>query len=251
MRNHNSIRFVFFAIFLLLGSSIAQSQDFLLSGVVADKESLQRLSSVTITNTTQKKRVVTEVRGEFKISALQGDTLSFAILGYNTYYHIVKDSSFFQILMTRNSFMLDQVDVRGKTKEFEMADVMESYKRHGVYQGGKPSIVSYIFMPITSLYERFSSKGRQARRFANYVENETQALHIDRLFSRYRIQSLTELEGEDLNNFLIIYRPTFQQSQYWVEYDINAYIKESFEKFEKNGRPKAFRLPRIDSLTKF
>lgn len=251
MKNHKFISLLFIAIFFLLGISFSYSQQYTLSGIVADVESQQRLSSVTILNQTQKTKAVSDTRGHFNISAMNGDTLFFSLLGYDSHSFIIRNDNDILISLRKNAILLDQVNIQRQSRESEMAEVLESYKRHGVYQGGKPSVLSYIFMPITSLYERFSAKGKQARRFNNYVESEIQAIHVDRLFNRNKVQNLTKLDGEDLNNFMIIYRPTFQDSRYWVEYDINAYILTALELFDKEGRPQPYRLPRIDSLTRF
>ena len=79
------------------------------------------------------------------------------------------------------------------------------------------------------------------------MQKELAETDVDRKFSRTRIEELTGLEGDDLTNFMIWYRPSFEKAQYWGEYDITAYIVQSFKKFDRDGRPAAPKLPKLEA----
>jgi hypothetical protein len=69
---------------------------------------------------------------------------------------------------------------------------------------------------------------------------------VDRKFTVNLVQATTGLSGEDLLNFMDIYRPSFHQAEHWNEYDVRSYIKRSFDSFEANGRPAAPKLPKVE-----
>lgn len=222
------------------------SESGIVGGVVLESGTSIRLAQVNVRNLQRRITVTTDNLGIFRLQAQVGDSLVFSKLGYENYSTVLQTMSDILIDLKPSTIRIDAVTVEGRSREQELREGVESYQRHGVYSGGKPAPLAYIFSPLTSLYERFSRKGRQARRFRNYMENEMEAIQVDRIFSRYRIVELTGLSGEDLNNFAFLYRPTFQKAQYWNEYDVTNYILTSFKQFEVDGRPAPQKLPKLE-----
>ena len=64
---------------------------------------------------------------------------------------------------------------------------------------------------------------------------DEQADYIDRKFNRGIAAQVTSLKGDTLKEFLIRYRPTYQFAKKATDYEMDIYIKESFEKFKKEG----------------
>src|SRR5690606_16241164 len=176
-----------------------------------------------------------------------GDSLVIVLMGYETVHTEVKTLSDILIDMRRASILLEQVDVNRTSKEAELRDAMRGYRKQGVYFDGKPPALAYIFNPITSLYELFGRTPRNARRFHNYMERELAETEVDRKFSRTKIQELTGLTDDDLANFMFWYRPSYEKAQYWGEYALTAYIVASFKQFDRDGRPAAPRLPKLEA----
>ena len=58
---------------------------------------------------------------------------------------------------------------------------------------------------------------------------------IDHRFNKSLIKELTGLEGEVLNEFARIYRPTYESCLYLSEYDFNLFIKMAGEEFKKKS----------------
>ncbi|SFC46195.1 CarboxypepD_reg-like domain-containing protein [Parapedobacter composti] len=216
-------------------------------GIVVEAGTSKRLGSVTIVNKKTGRTTASNNLGTFEISATVGDTLTANLMGYQAVSTEVKTLSDILIDMKPGNIMLEQVDVTGMSKEAELRDAMQGYRKQGVYFDGKPPALAYVFNPITSLYELFGRTPRNARRFQNYMHRELEETEVDKLFSRSRIRELTGLEGDDLNNFMIWYRPSYENVQYWGEYDITAYIVQSFKRFDRDGRPAAPRLPKLQA----
>src|SRR5690606_12573122 len=111
---------------------------------------------------------------------------------------------------------------------------------------GKPPPLSYVFTPVTALYELLGRTPRNARRFQNYMNNELEQQVIDRKFNRAVVAKYTGLAGDDLTNFMAWYRPSYDRAQHWNEYDIINYLQRSMEQFEKDGRPVMQGLPKLE-----
>ena len=218
----------------------------IVGGVVLENGTSIRVAQVNVRNLRSRNTVTTDLWGVFRIQAQVGDTLLFSKIGYENHSTVLHTMSDILIDIKPSTIRIDAVTVEGRSREQELREGAESYRRQGVYSGGKPSPLAYVFSPLTSLYERFSRSGRQARRFRNFMESEMEAIQVDRIFSRYRIVELTGLEGDDLNNFAFLYRPTYQEVRYWNDYDVTNYILTSHSQFEADGRPAPQKLPKLE-----
>ncbi|GGC22988.1 hypothetical protein GCM10011386_13570 [Parapedobacter defluvii] len=237
---------LFVSIWLLPVKLFAQESG-TIRGIVVEAGTAKRLGGVTLTNKNTGQSSVSSGLGTFEIRVTVGDTLVANSMGYQSAATEIKTLSDILIDMTPGSILLEQVDVNRMSKEAELRDAMRGYRKQGVYFDGKPPALAYIFNPITSLYELLGRTPRNARRFGNYMEKELAETDVDRKFSRGKIQELTGMEGDDLTNFMIWYRPSFEKVQYWGEYDITAYIVQSFKQFDRDGRPAAPKLPKLEA----
>lgn len=230
----------------LFSGAVRAQQAGSIQGLVLEKGTSTRVASANVRNKATRTTVSTDLMGVFRIYAQVGDTLEFTKLGFEPHHTVVHTLSDILIDLQASSYRIETVTVEQRSREQELRDGMDSYRRQGVYQEGKPGVLSYVFSPITSLYERFSKQGKQARRFRNYMDNEMEAIAVDRLFSAYKITSLTGLENKDLENFMFIYRPSYVSIQGWNDYDLTKYVLDSFKKFEADGRPEAVKLPKLE-----
>lgn len=53
------------------------------------------------------------------------------------------------------------------------------------------------------------------------------------------IKNITGLDGSDLKNFMILYRPDYQTISKFDEYAMINYLKKSLQIFNDSGRPEA------------
>jgi len=212
-----------------------------LQGVVLEKGTPKRVAEATITNRRTLEKAISNTEGGFVIPAKAGDTLIVTKYAYSSEYYRIADPS--NIVVSLNPIIeLETVTVTGKTKKEELEDILGDYKKDGIY---KPKPLNYFFNPLSALYSTFSRTAKNARRFNTYAQREMQETEVDKKFNKYNVAELTGLQGDDLINFLTLYRPSYNQCRYWNEYDIQYYVKTAFEKFEKDGRPKAETLPKI------
>lgn len=215
-------------------------------GVIVEAGSNNRVANANITNKTTNLTVTSNLSGDFQLSAQVGDSLIIRKLGYLEVVTEIKTLSDILIDLKQSSIQIETVTVEQRGKEAEMQEALRGYRKQGVYYEGKPSTLQYIFTPITALYERFGRTPSNARRFRDYMNREMEETAVDKLFNKTRINQLTGLEGDDLVNYMAWYRPSYEKVQHWGEYDITHYIQTSFKQFDRDGRPPAPKLPKLE-----
>jgi len=222
---------------------MAQAQQ-QLQGIVVETGTPKRVAEATITNRRTLAKAISSSEGGFTIDAKQGDTLIVTKYAYSSEYYQIVDPN--NIVVPLNpTIELQEVTVTGKTRKEELGDILDDYRKQGIYNIGKPKALSYLASPLSSLYGAFGRTAKNARRFNEFAQREIQETEVDKKFNKYNVGEITGLKGDDLINFLSLYRPTYNQSRYWKEYDIRNYVKNAFKKFEREGRPKADTLPQI------
>jgi len=212
-------------------------------GVVLNSSNDSRIGDVEVRNLKTNARLVTNTLGLFNMVGELGDTLRIFKEGYNEQNLVLSSHDDLIVRLRPISTQLKTVNVYGQTNEQRMEEALEQFRKQGSYYDGKPPVLAYIFNPISALSEKFGKAGKRSRRFQDYMSYEQDQLVVDRKFNRSLITSLTKLEGEDLDNFVIIYRPSYERARNWNEYDVTNYVMEAFEQFESNGRPAAPKLP--------
>jgi len=215
------------------------------SGIVVDRESGLRLSEVNISNLRTKERAVTNTFGVFVIAAAVGDSLSFSKIGHGpvkTVVHTLDDI----LIEMQAGLTIETVVVSRMGREAEMRDMLDDYRKKGVHNGGKNTLGTYIGSPATALYNLFGRDAKNAKRFARLMERELEEAKVDRVFNKTTVGELTKLEGDELQSFMDLYRPSAGMVERWGQYDFMNYVKRSFASWEKNGRPRSLRLPKIE-----
>lgn len=80
-----------------------------------------------------------------------------------------------------------------------------------------------------------TKKSTPEYKFNKILIRDEQADYLDRKFNRGIVSRITHLRGDTLSEFLIRYLPTYQFAKKSTDYDMEIYIKESYEKFKKEG----------------
>ena len=210
-------------------------QEFQLSGVLIDKESKNRIALAEINNKRNHYGVGSNDIGLFQIKAAIGDTLQIVKRGFNDLEVVVTSSKDVVLYLNRGIF-LNTVEITGQSKKQVLDDVKRDFKNKGTFYAGKPPLLSYIFTPLTAIYETIGRGPKNARRFGNMYNTELQQTHIDQFFNKSLITKHTGLEGKPLENFMLNYRPEYDKAKNWQQYDAVKYIVESFKKYSDTAK---------------
>jgi hypothetical protein len=218
-------------VFCLLSVTPIFAQDFLLRGVLMELGSNSRVVGAQLYNKRTTYTATSNSLGIFEIKAAVGDTVQIYQREY-TDSTIVISSAKDLVIKLRRGQMLREVNINQLTKKQELTDMKQEYRNKGAFYSGKPPVLSLLFKPLTALYETFGRTPKNARRFGRYYENEMQQTLIDGFFNETIIQENTDLKDEELENFMINYRPEYEKAQNWARYDAIKYIKEAYKTYK-------------------
>jgi hypothetical protein len=222
--------FLLFVCHCLVPARLLAQNQILVEGVVFERGSSSRIASAQIINRQTGYGVTTSTLGLFQIRASIGDTLLVVKPGYSDAEVVIKDEKDVLIHLA-GSTALREVVIRGQSKKQELDAIKKDFKNKGSFYQGKPPVLSFIFTPLTALYELFGRTPKNARRFGQYYTNELQQTHIDGLFNEALVTKTVGLDGDSLENFMINYRPHYEKAKNWAQYDAIKYIRDSYKKY--------------------
>lgn len=204
-------------IILISITSIAGAQG-IFKGTVYEHGNNTRLSDVFIRDITNKQVSITDKKGNFAIRAAAGHTLIFNSPGYISDTLYLVDMAPKKIELTTSMISLRAVNITATRTTF---NPREEYPE--VYEKSKV----YAFSPSTW----FSGEGKKARRLKRYFQRESQERAIDAAFSPAYVTSLVPLRGNDLENFMTMFRPSYAFLRSNNSESMVAYINDSYKKF--------------------
>ena len=70
------------------------------------------------------------------------------------------------------------------------------------------------------------------RGLARPLTQQEQDKFIDHRFNKQLVRRLTNLTGEALDSFMVMYRPTYEFTLLTSDYDFQSYIKKCYEQFK-------------------
>jgi hypothetical protein len=226
-----------FMLYCLHGLAFAQ-QVLNIRGIIFKKSSSERISQALVTDLKSQTLMMSDELGGFSIKALAGDTLLITRNNYTPQKIIVSGNSDLIVYM-QPVVELNQVTIREKSQKQELKDVMKEYNSEGIYNDGKSlPFWQFVNSPLTGLYNLFGKTPAQARHFAEFAKGEQEANIVDKRYTKDLVKSITGLQDDELDKFMVTYRPSYEDMKEWNDYQLIQYIKKEFAYYQKNkNRP--------------
>ena len=195
------------------------------------------LNPVSIENLQTHQGVTSNTDGTFSIEASIGDYIIFTQIGYNRKVVKLKASDNFsniKVGMTLKTTSLKEVTIKRGPTEYQKDSLnrAEIYKDAFDYQQQKSA-----FSPITSIYQKFSKKYKNLRKFQDQIIDMEQQKFIDTRYTPELVNALTKLVDEELASFINQYPMEFDYARTASELEIKMWIKYNFQDYIKKGRP--------------
>ncbi|MBW8685736.1 carboxypeptidase-like regulatory domain-containing protein [Chitinophaga rhizophila] len=207
------------------------------SGMVAEADNRTGVPGVTIVNKSTRSGVVSNESGRFAIDAMPGDTLEFSMLGYYKKDLAVPTTSMFiNVYLTRQVIGLTQVNVVGKDYKQDSLATRQEYGRYFNYHkpGAMDVLKTLPSNPITALTYLVPSKTRKRKEhFQEQLVYWEKEKYIDNRYNPELVERMTKLSGDELDTFMLRYRPGYQFLQDATDYDLMLFIKESFKHYQQ------------------
>ncbi|MDB4901086.1 MAG: hypothetical protein JWQ63_367 [Mucilaginibacter sp.] len=236
---------------LLIISAKCFSQEKVVTGIVFDKESKDRIASVSVRNTTTGLSVYNNLKGEFKINAQAGDQLVFVRQEYHSDTIKVQSNISLAIYMTRLAIQLKEVTVHDTLQDPDKR--LEATKQDFTKIYGSLAYRDFLSTPssggaglsIDAIFNSLSRSGRNAERLQQIIERDYQQNVIDYRFNRTFVGNITGLKGEKLTSFMFRYRPGYYIAKTASDYEFISMIHNNLRRFLKNSR--TYSLPPLKS----
>jgi hypothetical protein len=216
---------------------------FLLSGTVYDSSKINYVPGVTVSNK-QGNAAITDSMGKYSIWVNEKDSVTFTFRNKSTQKFAVQtapDPSRFDISLRvkyKGKYStLKEVIVHTKSYREDSIENRETYA--DIYNYEKPGITSTLSpsgmagADVNELINIFRfRRNKRLKNFQMRLENQEQEKYVSFRFNKTLIKKLTQLEGQQLDNFMIIYRPDYEFTSLADELVLNQYILNCSYKYK-------------------
>jgi hypothetical protein len=189
---------------------------------------------------------MTDSLGRYQIVVGERDSIWFSYLGKPTpKYPVLKmpDVNQFDIALRLRSDIMQEVIVRNRSYRQDSIQNRKDYAK--VFDFHRPTIGSMTSIGPTGagidldeLIRVFQfKKNKSMEKFRERLEEQERQKFVDHRFNKALVKRLTNLDGANLDTFMLRYRPTYTFTLMASEYDFQLYIKKCFELYQS---PKSF-----------
>jgi CarboxypepD_reg-like domain len=214
-----------------------------INGIVVSAN--ERLSNAIIHNLKTGNRTASDMQGLFHIKANNGDTLITSLLSYKTDTLIAGNQDNIIIRLKSTSKVLREVVIKDS-----VLSPLKVYNNNKVeykdiyWKGDKSHIFSIapgigldvgITINIDKLYNALSKEGKDARRLQRELTSDYKNSVVDERFNKTLVAEVTGFKGDELSDFIVKYRPTYEFASKASKYDIIQYIKAKLASDVKTG----------------
>jgi hypothetical protein len=209
-------KFYILAMIILLGSTL--HAQIIVKGTVYESGSGIKLSDVFVKDVTNKQITITDKSGKFDIKSETGHLLIFTSPGY------VADTLYVVDLTPK------RIELKTKTislREVSISAAKVTFDPHKEYPDVYTKSKVYPLSPTSW----FSKDARNARRMKHYFEREEQENKIDDIFNRAYVSSLVPLKGQELDDFMTLYRPSYAFITSNNSESMAVYVNDSYKKY--------------------
>ncbi len=228
----------------MIATSSAMAQ-FTVSGTVYDSSKIITVKDVLV-RASNGNHVVTDSTGSFAIVVTDNDSLTFIYNNKPTAKFAIRqipDISHFDISLhirvTEKFQTMKEVKVYAKNYRQDSIENRQYYNKIFGYE--KPGVATSINpgsgtvgMDLDEFINIFRFKrNRQLQKMQDRLLEQEQENYIKYRFNKTTVKRITRLDGADLDNFMMLYKPDFYFTQTASTVDFYQYILNASYQFKK------------------
>ena len=248
-------RLHFFWILLLLSECIIAQQKtnqpfVTISGTVYDISARRPLEAVAVISTSGR-GTITDSLGRYSLTIRSSDSIFFKLLNKETMKYpvdTIKNTSSFDIMIHVYAQSLPDVKVRNSNYKLDSIQNRKDYgkyfdfKKPGVRlsnnPGYNPGAVT-VGLDLDEFINMFRFKrNRSLEALQKRLVEQEEDKYIDHRFSKPFVRKITKLQSPELENFMRIYRPTYQLCQMYNDLELGYYIEKCYDQYKINRADK-------------
>ena len=173
---------------------------------VINDSTLQVIRDCHVINKTQNMGTVTDVHGDFKISANINDSISFSALGYEKLTIAITESMFnygYIVKLKPKTYELSEITVKPYQIDMPQLRRSEFYTPPLPNQGGiNIPLSGALAHHVTYFYDLLSKEGKQKRYYRSLIEGSADFMLIGEKFNGEMVAQLTGLKDDELIKFM-------------------------------------------------
>ena len=231
-------------IWLILAGDRVWAQEVTLRGTVFNMYRTRPLEAVSVISTSGK-GTTTDSNGNYSITVRPEDSIYFSYLGRSTVKYpvsTINTYSSFDIALHVDPLELKEVSVMPHNYHMDSLQNRRDYekifdfKKPG-FKLTSPSEGAGVGVDLDELINVFRfGRTRRILAFQRRLEDEEQQKFVDHRFSHYIVKKVTHLDNEELDSFMLQYRPSYLFCEVASDYDFLEYIKLAYQQYKKGGR---------------
>jgi len=186
------------------GEQLKPTINYIFQSRVVSDSSFNAIRDCHVINKTQNTGTITDANGEFKITAYINDSITFSAIGYEKITIALEVFMYnygHTIILKPQAYDLDEVTITPYRLNFAPITKWEIYTPPLPNQGGinlLPTDVS----PITALYNRYSTEGKQKRHYKSVIDETAEFILIGEKFNGEMVSQITGLKDDELVKFM-------------------------------------------------
>ena len=190
----------------------------------------------------------TDSNGNYAITLSIRDSIYFSYLGRATAKYAVSGISAlngFDIALHVDPVTLKEVKVMPRNYHYDSLQNREDYAKYFNYKKPGFKVNSGtangeglgVGVDLNQLIEMFEfAKKRRALAFQRRLIQDEKEGYVDYRFNRSVVLKVTHLQGDELDSFMVRYRPSYDFCKRATDYDLLDYIKLAFQEYQKDRK---------------
>jgi hypothetical protein len=236
-----------FLLVILLFTQTANAQ-YKIMGTVYDSTRNYPLEAVSVLSTSGR-GTITNADGMYQIEVSEKDSIWFSYLGKPTVkFPVLKigNPTGFDISLQVSVTVLKEVKIRQRNYKQDSAQNRSDYAKIFNYQKPKLKAVTPQYgaaagFDLDEIINMFRFKrNRSMLSFQKRLLQEERDKFISHRFNKALVRRLTSLDGQPLDSFMLLFRPSYQFTQSSSDYDFQQYIKIAHNRFQRGLLPQAW-----------
>ncbi len=217
------------------------SAQYIVKGTVLDSSRRYPIEAVSVLSSNGR-GTMTDSLGHYHIDVRENDSVWFSYLGKSTpKFPVLKiaDVTQFDIALRLKMDILQEVKVRTRNYKLDSIQNRRDYER--IFSYHRPGLGDMTSIGPTGaginldeLISLFQFKKNKAKlRFQQRLLDQEKEKSVDHRFNKPLVRRLTGLDGQQLDHFMQLYRPSYEFISYTSEYDFQLYIKKAYQDFRQ------------------
>ncbi len=210
----------------------------MISGIVLDSAFSKPMASVVVENITTKTGTKTNYRGTFTLEVNNDNYLKISYTGYKPRIiriQDVEDIDFLTIKLAIGRVQLKEVKITKPLTPYQR----DSIERAKIYE----DVFNYkqeksALSPVTSVYQMFSKKHKNQRKFKEQVLDMEKQKFIDTRYTKEMVKDITNLTGDELAFFMNAYPMDLDFARTASELELRMWVRYNWDDYQKKNQGK-------------